>query len=65
MTGPEHDHVVEAVKSSMDLAAVATLLGWWADALPHIATGFTALWAVIRVWETPTVQGLWKRWRGH
>jgi len=61
---PDQQHTFEQVKATMDIAALTTLLGWWADALPHVATGFTAIWAVIRVWETPTVQGLWKKWRG-
>lgn len=60
---PEHEPMMETAKAAMDVAALTTLLGWWADALPHVATGFTALWAIIRCWETPTVQGLWKRFR--
>lgn len=41
----------EATKAVMDIASVMTILGWWVEALPAIATGLTIIWTVLRIWE--------------
>lgn len=49
--------------NTIDLAAVggvvATLAGW----LPNIAAVLSIIWLLIRIIESPTVQGLIKRLR--
>lgn len=41
-------------KNLIDAAAVGTLLASLADWLPAIATIFTIVWTLIRIWETKT-----------
>lgn len=53
----------EQVKAAGDVlsvgAVVSTLMGW----LPAVAAIFTIVWTAIRIWETKTVQAIWKRFR--
>lgn len=36
---------------------VATMAGW----LPPIASGLTIIWLLLRIWESPTVQKIFKQ----
>ena len=65
---PEHQ---ENVKLIGDALSITVVIGTLVEALPHIAAALTILWTIIRIWETPTVQGLvlrmgntWRQWRG-
>ena len=42
------------------VTVVATLASW----LPAIAALLSIVWTVIRIYETPTVQGWMRAWRG-
>lgn len=53
--------LTSAEKHILDVASVATVVGALADYLPHVAAIFTIVWTGIRIWETPTVQGLFNR----
>ena len=46
------------VKAVADAAAAATAVGTVMDIIPSIAGIFTIIWLGIRIWESPTVQGL-------
>jgi len=46
------------VKSIADAAAAATAVGTVMEVIPSIAGVFTIVWLGIRIWESPTVQGL-------
>ena len=46
------------VKNIADAAAAATAVGTVMDVIPSIAGIFTIIWLGIRIWESPTVQGL-------
>jgi hypothetical protein len=48
-------------KHILDVLSVGAMVGTLADFLPHVAAGFTIVWTGIRIWETPTVQGLFGR----
>jgi hypothetical protein len=45
-------------KQLIDLASIFTMVGTLTDQLPTVAAAFTILWTGIRIWETPTVQGI-------
>jgi hypothetical protein len=51
----------EEVKTVIDglavTGAVATMAGW----LPPLASALTIIWLSIRIWESPTVQKIFKR----
>jgi len=53
----------EEAKTVMDSLAVggtvATLAGW----LPSVASLFTIVWLALRIWESDTVQKIFKRYR--
>ena len=46
------------VKNIADAAAAATAVGTVMEIIPSIAGIFTIIWLGIRIWESPTVQGL-------
>ena len=46
------------VKNIADAAAVVTTVGTMMEFLPALASIFTIIWLGIRIWESPTVQGL-------
>jgi hypothetical protein len=54
----------DSVKTAVDVASVATVVGTLAGMLPAIAALFTILWTAIRIYESPTVQNLLKKFRG-
>ena len=45
-------------KTVADAAAVVTTVGTMMEFLPALASIFTIVWLGIRIWESPTVQGL-------
>ena len=51
----------EGTKHALDAVSIVTVVGTLADVLPALAALFTIIWTGIRIWETPTVQGLLKR----
>lgn len=51
----------ETVKSIVDAFSVVTVVGTIVNALPAVAAIFTIVWTGIRIWETETVQRLFKR----
>ena len=46
------------VKNIADAAAAATAVGTVMEVIPSIAGIFTIIWLGIRIWESPTVQGM-------
>lgn len=54
-------HLPDRVKHILDALSLATILGNLISMLPAIATLLTVVWWSIRIYETPTVQGLLKR----
>ena len=55
----------EGTKHALDAVSIVTVVGTLADVLPALAALFTIIWTGIRIWETPTVQGLLKRRNGN
>lgn len=55
------DHVPDTLKSLGDLVSFAALLGSLVSMLPAVASLLTILWTGIRIYETATVQALFKR----
>jgi len=53
MLSPQSD---EMVKAAMDVISFLALVGWFAEALPAVATLLTVFWTAIRILETETVQ---------
>ena len=51
----------EHTKHLVDLASIVTVVGALVDFLPSVAALFTVIWTGIRIWETDTVQGWFKR----
>ena len=45
-------------KTVADAAAVVTTVGTMMEFLPPLASIFTIIWLGIRIWESPTVQGM-------
>ena len=45
-------------KTVADAAAVVTTVGTMMEFLPALASVFTIIWLGIRIWESPTVQGM-------
>ena len=50
-------------KTVADAAAVVTTVGTMMEFLPALASIFTIIWLGIRIWESPTVQGLFGKAR--
>jgi hypothetical protein len=53
--------VSEAAKHVVDALSVATVLGTLVEFLPSVAALFTVIWTGIRIWETDTVKGWFRR----
>jgi hypothetical protein len=51
----------QMVKDTVDVASVATLVGTLIDILPAVAAVFTIVWTALRIYESPTIQGLLNR----
>jgi len=51
----------EQVKQLGDAISIITVVGTLAELLPAIAAVLTILWTAIRIWETDTVQCMFKR----
>lgn len=55
------EHLPDRLKQLLDALSLATVLGNLISMLPAIATVLPIIWWLIRIYETPTVQGLLKR----
>lgn len=55
------DHLNETVKHLVDTASIATVVGTLTHMLPSIAALFSIVWSAIRIYETDTVQGWFKK----
>jgi len=51
----------ETTKHIVDMLSVATVLGTIMNMLPAIAAIFTIIWTAIRIYETETVQRLFRK----
>lgn len=54
----------DSVKTAVDVASFATVLGTLAGILPAIAALFTIMWTAIRIYESATIQKLLNKFRG-
>lgn len=54
-------NVSETTKHAVDAASMVTVLGTLVDFLPAVAAAFTIVWTLIRIWETETVQKLFRK----
>jgi len=54
-------HQAELFKSAVDGASILTVIGTLAEFLPPLAALFTIIWTAIRIYETKTIQGLFKK----
>lgn len=50
------DQIPGAVKATLDIVSITTLLGSLAAMLPAVASIFTIIWTGLRIYESPTVQ---------
>jgi hypothetical protein len=55
------EHIDEPTKHLIDGISVATVMGTLMSWLPSIAALFTIIWTAIRIYETKTVQGWFKK----
>jgi hypothetical protein len=53
--------ISESTKHVVDALSIATVLGTLVEFLPSIAAIFTIVWTAIRIWETDTVKGWFRR----
>tara|TARA_R110000737_G_scaffold64663_1_gene92428 strand:- start:514 stop:699 length:186 start_codon:yes stop_codon:yes gene_type:complete len=53
--------VSESTKHAVDLLSVVTVLGTLVDFLPAVAAAFTIVWTAIRIWETESVQKIFRK----
>jgi len=51
----------EQVKQIGDAISILTVVGTLAELLPAIAAILTIVWTAIRIWETDTVQCMFRR----
>jgi len=51
----------EQVKTLGDAISIITVVGTLAELLPAVAAILTIVWTAIRIWETDTVQCMFKR----
>jgi hypothetical protein len=51
----------EQVKQLGDAISILTVVGTLAELLPAIAAVLTIMWTAIRIWETDTVQCMFRR----
>lgn len=54
-------HSTDTIKHVTDGLSIITVLGTLADILPALAALFSLVWSLIRIYETDTVQGWFKR----
>ena len=54
-------NVSETTKHAVDAASMVTVLGTLVDFLPAVAAAFTIVWTLIRIWETETVQNIFRK----
>ena len=54
-------NVSETTKHAVDAASLFTVVGTLVDFLPAVAAAFTIVWTLIRIWETKTVQKLFRK----
>jgi hypothetical protein len=57
--------VDEQVKQIGDAVSILTVVGTLAELLPAIAAILTIVWTAIRIWETDTVQCMFRRNKGN
>jgi hypothetical protein len=55
------EHIDEPTKHLIDGISVATVMGTLMSWLPSIAALFTIIWTAIRIYETKTVQGWFRK----
>jgi hypothetical protein len=53
--------ISESAKHVVDALSIATVLGTLVEFLPSVAALFTVIWTAIRIWETDTVKGWFRR----
>ena len=58
-------HTDESIKQVGDAISIITVVGTLAELLPAIAAVLTIVWTAIRIWETDTVQCMFKRNKGN
>ena len=58
-------HMHESTKQVVDFASTVTVVGTILNWLPAAAALWTIVWTTIRIWETKTVQELYKKWKNH
>lgn len=51
----------DTTKHVVDAASVVTVVGTVTQYLPAVAALFTIVWTLIRIWETDTVQNLFRK----
>lgn len=51
----------EEQKVIVDVAAGTGTVAAWLEMAPDVVAVFTGLWVLIRIWETDTVQKLFKK----
>lgn len=51
----------ETVKTVLDGLSIFTVIGTLVDMLPSVAALFTIVWTGIRIWETDTMQRMFRR----
>ena len=55
------EHIDEPTKHLIDGISVATVMGTLMSWLPAVAALFTIIWTAIRIYETKTVQGWFRK----
>lgn len=53
--------ISESTKHAVDALSVVTVLGTLVDFLPAVAAAFTIVWTGIRIWETDTIQNIFRK----
>lgn len=54
---PSSSADLDLIMKTGDAISISIIVAHFVGALPALATGFTALYMAIRVWETETVHG--------
>ena len=57
------DKINEHTKHVFDWTSIGIALGTLMQILPSIAAALSILWSLIRIYETKTVQGWFKKWK--
>lgn len=60
----KYNDLDDATRSGLDALSVLTVVGTLIDMLPSIAAVVTIVWTSIRIYETDTVQKLFKKKAG-